>query len=385
MSKFYDANGSIRVYQDAELVITDRLPSGTYTINYNPGFDTIELHRTSALTAPARLYGDIGKISDHIIDAFMRCDTNLGAMLSGVKGTGKSATIRCVSEKLNRMQIPTIIVNCAVNTYTLTDFLKNINSQRVLVIFDEFEKIFQEDENTSESDTRPSQVGLLSLLDGTMSQNHLYLFACNDINRVNEYMCNRPSRIRYRYRYTELSEAAIREYCNDNLDDPEKLEELVRVSRIVMDFSFDILKSLVDEINMYDITARECLGYMNIAPSRDSDMYEICIVEKDTHRTYTMLDSINLYRSSPDYIFIQGDELESPDEPDSKARCSKAPNGKFASISCGEQYKFKFNKENFKKIVKGVYHYSDKRFDVTLTRIGSSDGDTFVPMMDNAV
>ena len=84
-----------------------------------------------------------------------------------------------------------------------------------VVVLDEFEKMFKKNEDDG---GMTPQESLLSVLDGTKSLSHnLYLLSVNDIFALDENLISRPGRIRYHFRYENVSESAIKEYCKDNL------------------------------------------------------------------------------------------------------------------------------------------------------------------------
>ena len=76
-----------------------------------------------------------------------------------------------------------------------------------MVLFDEFEKVYDSDE----------QEEMLTLLDGVFPSKKLFVLTCNDKWRVNQHMRNRPGRIFYMLDFTGLDEDFVVEYCHDNL------------------------------------------------------------------------------------------------------------------------------------------------------------------------
>lgn len=106
-------------------------------------------------------------------------------LLSGLKGTGKSLLIKLCIERAIEDNIPVILVNQKINLNKFSDFIKKID-EKVVCIFDEFDKFSYEDTDTCGEDSgKESQFGLLGLLDGVNENKNLYLFSCNDLYKIN--------------------------------------------------------------------------------------------------------------------------------------------------------------------------------------------------------
>lgn len=170
---------------------------------------------------------------------------NLGVLLSGLKGTGKSVTSKLLANKLN---LPIIIID---RCYTgFADFINDIQ-QEVVVYIDEFEKIFasnsSDDDNANSSTTR-----LLSLLDGTSTANYkrLYLFTSNS-RWVNTNLLNRPSRILYHKKFGNLNEDAVRLIVSDILLDKSLIESVTGLVKQFEVISVDTVSKFVREINIH--------------------------------------------------------------------------------------------------------------------------------------
>jgi len=88
----------------------------------------------------------------------------------------------------------------------------------------------------------------------------------NNTFKVNSHMLNRPGRIFYHIRYRGLEQAAVREYCADNLKDPTQLDGLLEVAGTLDSFNFDMLKALVEEMNRYSETAKQSAQMLNMRP-----------------------------------------------------------------------------------------------------------------------
>ena len=132
---------------------------------------------------------------------------------------------------------------------------------------DEFEKVYVEND---------SQQSLLSLLDGIFEGKKLFIFTSNMKDRINQYMLNRPGRIRYLAEYDSLDETVITEVIEDTLVDKTQTEDLLSVLDVLGIVSMDVLVGLITEMNSYNEGAKEAIKYLNIRP--EDSQYSVIII-----------------------------------------------------------------------------------------------------------
>jgi hypothetical protein len=246
---------------ERKIILTDSnvesfklLPNGTYLTKYDKGNDEYYLELSDDFTLPIKIYGDSEELSNRFISSFNNSDKNLGILLTGLKGTGKSLTAKLTAIKSN---IPIILVTEAFDGEVFKSFLNSIK-QPVVIFIDEFEKVYN---NTKVQNT------LLSLLDGIFECKKLFIFTSNEVSNINSFMLNRPGRIRYLREYDSLSDLIIKEVIEDKLLDKSKSPELLDIIDTMGNISMDILVGLITEMNQYNESAREALKYLNIRPS----------------------------------------------------------------------------------------------------------------------
>lgn len=254
-------SNSVDIIDSEEIKICKNLPIGVYTIAFSK-FKGIFFQKYDYNTDHEKIYGDSTKIANHIVKSYGITDKNLGALLSGGKGLGKSLTARLVIEQLIN-KYPIIIVNEYIPG--VFDFLKGVSNS--VFLFDEFEKTMAGNNDNSDNNTQATtkQDEMLSLLDGTNIGNHnLFLFTCNNLDKVNDNLKSRPGRIKYHYRYNSCSEETIRDYCKDNLLKKELENDIVNELLATRYISLDIITALVNEVNNFDVSVSEALDYLNI-------------------------------------------------------------------------------------------------------------------------
>jgi hypothetical protein len=176
-------------------------------------------------------------------------------MLTGEKGSGKTLLAKMLSVKGYEMGIPTIVINAPWCGDKFNAFMQMIE-QPTIVVFDEFEKVYDEQE----------QEAMLTLLDGVFPSKKLFVLTCNDKWRTNQHMRNRPGRIFYSLEYSGLEADFIREYCEDNLKATNHIEKIVGIAGTFDQFNFDMLKALVEEMNRFGETPQEAMRMLNAKP-----------------------------------------------------------------------------------------------------------------------
>lgn len=237
----------------------DKLPAGTYAVKFDERSGSFFLEQTSNMNNPSKLYGDTRKKADRIINTFNSRTNQTGVLLSGEKGSGKTLLAREVSIKMIDAGVPTLLINEAHCGETFNQFIQSID-QPCVVIFDEFEKVYNEEK----------QERMLTLLDGVYPSKKLFIITVNDKYRINFAMRNRPGRLFYAFEYKGLSEEFVREYCADQNLPQNKTDQLVKISNFFYSFNFDMLKAIVEECIRYDEMPAEVVDYVNASPESDA-------------------------------------------------------------------------------------------------------------------
>jgi hypothetical protein len=251
---YYIRNGdSFEPTSEASLDIHNQLPPGNYIL-----YETLfgwRFTKADPFDIPPKLYGDVEKKANRILTTFQHRPNITGALLAGLKGSGKTQLARVIGTKAHELGMPVIIVNSPYNGDGFNKLVQDLQ-QPAVFLFDEFEKTYDSDQ----------QEGILTLLDGVFPTKKLFIFTVNNEYRVDDHMRNRPGRIYYMLRFKGLEMDFIREYCEDQLNDKSQVEAVCRVSTLFWEFNFDILKALIEEMNRYNETAVEAIKMLNAKP-----------------------------------------------------------------------------------------------------------------------
>lgn len=258
---FLLSDNSVSIFNSETVKIIDSIPVGIYKLEASR--TGLYLEKTEMKLEYGKLYGNTQKIADHICKAFkiLDKDKNLGVLLSGGRGLGKTLTTRVVINQL-KDKYPIIVISEYYQD--VANFLNSISG--CVILIDEFEKIMSgevDSENNSGGQTKQEQ--LLSVFDGNAgSKGNLFLLTANEVNRLDNNFLSRPGRIRYHYKFISEKADVITDYCNDNLVRKELIPEILEIFKATRYVSMDMIAAIVNELNDFpDISPKDAIEYVN--------------------------------------------------------------------------------------------------------------------------
>ena len=242
--KIVHTAGTYRIFE-SNLETYDQLPTGFYQVMFSKGSGFF-LSNFHPLSVAHKVYGNHKEKVNKVMRSFNAFQRNLGVILSGSKGTGKTLFSRLLANEMVIAGFPVIVVKDYVPG--LADFIDSID-QEVMVLFDEFDKTFG-GIRPGDNEADP-QTGLLSMFDGTGNGKRLFVITCNGLQKLSEYLVNRPGRFHYHFRFEYPTSEEIQAYLNDNLDAEyaSEIPKVVFFSRKVA-LNYDCLRAIVFELNL---------------------------------------------------------------------------------------------------------------------------------------
>jgi len=280
------------------------LPPGAYKVEFSQmrGF-SLSVHND--LLVKEKMYGTSYKKADKVMNTFNHLDRNMGVILSGPKGVGKTMFARRLAELGKEQGLPLILVDAPYPG--IEDFIESIE-QECIVLFDEFEKTFRK---AKEEEGGP-QERLLSLFDGIDGGKKLYVITCNRVSGLNEYFLNRPGRFHYHFILSTPTGDEVREYMEDNLDgDARKyIDNIVTLSSMSA-FTYDVLRAIAFELNLGN-SLSETMMDLNIERERYLSLrFKIVFTNGvvATTREGTEIDIFNNRYISAPWLYLEKNDI----------------------------------------------------------------------------
>lgn len=285
---------TFQIYGDALKTYT-KLPAGTYEVCFNKFSGFFLTSHNDLVISEGKIYGCSEKKVQKVLTSFSKVDRNFGVILSGRKGIGKSLFARLLAVQAREYEIPLILVT----TYFpgIANFLSSIE-QEVIVLFDEFEKTFADKDGVS------PQEEMLPLFDGLDGGKKLFVVTCNEVNKLNTYLLNRPGRFHYHFMLTNPNPDEIREYLEDKLE--EQYHPLIK--KVVgfaanTNITYDILRAIAFELNN-GYSFEETLVDLNIS-KEDGPRYDIVAELSDGSRWTCDNECIDMFSPETHYYWLR--------------------------------------------------------------------------------
>lgn len=346
---------TFKVYGDSVVNVTDKLPSGTYVLHFDNDSKSYYLNDIDDMSVPEKLYGDTTEKGNRVFNTFKDRAKSTGVLLNGQKGSGKTMLAKYISKLCREEGIPTILINTSEFMYgdRFNMFIQSIN-QPVMILFDEFEKVFSR---------HSEQPELLTLLDGSFSTKKLFVFTSNNIEGVSTHMINRPGRVYYSFEYEKLDDDVLEAYVSDNMLNQDNVADVVKAMRMLSISTFDIMESVVEEMNRYDVSVEEVIQYLNVTPESNSFFkYTLTLKISDCTK---VLSSDYKFNSMNFQHFLQLNDI--PDEYHDMAKnCMDKDNPDEDGLFAVEDYYLMMGMQDFDKFDPKAMAYHFKRGTIEL-------------------
>jgi hypothetical protein len=245
----------------------ETLPVGNYVLKFDEQKGIFYLQEQEPFVLPPKLYGDFSFIERWKKSYVANTGKNLGILLSGVKGTGKTISAQkfCIE-----MEKPVIFITENYSGPGFESFITSSLFNDCIIFIDEYEKLYQEDRDEAEK--------LLTLMDGVYNTRFIFLLTVNDPDAISDKLKNRLNRVKYHKVFETLEKSIIDGIVNDMLEDEQFKDSIYE---FILRFGFitpDILVTLIKEVNFFKESALVCASYLNLSYERA--YYQIKVVYK---------------------------------------------------------------------------------------------------------
>lgn len=244
-------------------------------------------------TLPDKVYGMERPFIDRVKKSWANTKGNMGILLNGTRGTGKTVTAEILA---NELELPVIIINQQFEGQ-ITDFINELQDDCV-IFFDEYDKIFQKYSST-----------LLTVMDGVLRTDIriMFLLTTND-DHLNDNMYQRPSRIRYIKTFGNMDPDIVMEIVDDLLIHKHLVDETVKFISELSIITMDLVKSIIQEVNIHNESPYVFGDIFNI--TSNEKMYKLVHIKEDkTEEVIFQHATIDDYMNVPFNVMDIGSAL----------------------------------------------------------------------------
>lgn len=281
MKQIWIQNGSIFSKGDANTKAhANGLPKGIYEVGLSKTGFYLN-HLADWFVFDYKIYNLNDDFISYIIKTYDNTTGNLGIIFDGIKGTGKTLTAKVLC---NKLQLPVILVKSMGKDVdsNLINYLSTEIDFDCVFFFDEYEKEFKDSSL------------VLSFMDGVHNSVHrkIFLLTTNNLY-IDSNLIGRPSRIRYKKSFGNLSEEVVREILEDALDDKSAIDSIVDLTHTMSIVTIDLVKAIATEVNIH---SRYCLDTIkdifNIEFARYAYSCTCISAREDTHINIEDIDKV---------------------------------------------------------------------------------------------
>jgi hypothetical protein len=254
--------------------IFQEIPNGIWE-PYSTMMGTFLGKQGDSFEFPHKIYGIEHDFIQHVIRTYDSSDKNVGVLMNGLKGAGKTVTAKTLA---NMCGLPIILVNAG--NIEILNYFDDVQ-QPLCFFFDEFEKIMNHED-------AKAVAPLLSFVDGTSSSNkHLMLFTSNE-SKISPYFLDRPGRIRYIKQYGSLKPETIKEIIDDMLLYPEFRKDIIEWVVYFKILTIDMLVSIIKEVNIHNMSPKVFGSFFNVNNEKPSYSMKTTVTHMVTGRRWVI-------------------------------------------------------------------------------------------------
>lgn len=260
-------------------IIHQALPAQVYRLDVDQYSNIFLTGLLPKFSFDYKVYGLEKDLISRVVKTSKEVGGNLGILLNGQRGTGKTVTAKILGNSLN---LPVIVIDKMIDEGH--NFLNSI-PQDIVIFIDEYEKIFEETHQ------------LLSIMDGALNSEHkrIFILTTNDLY-VNDNLIQRPGRIRYLKTFGDLSKDAISEIVDDILINQKYKDSILKfISKLEM-ITVDIVKTVCQEVNVHNEFPESFENVFNV--KKVSGKFDVYLIDEKSGRRLSELPVMSGVRSN---------------------------------------------------------------------------------------
>lgn len=235
---------AVTIERFTELPALEKLPAGIYTLD-TPDKEgrLVFARRDTPFNVPSKLYGDHNRRKDIILRALSTREQSVGALLLGLKGTGKTVLAHDLCNTAVEQGYPVFVVSSYIPAELLR-FVYNLVKGECVFLFDEFSTYYSDDSERKQ---------LLTFFSDRAITKALFLVMQNDTKELPDAFINRTGRFLFRFDYTWLTRTEAAEIIEDYLMDDQKTRDVLLDYCDQQEMTPDTLISLLEQLKYFDV------------------------------------------------------------------------------------------------------------------------------------
>lgn len=190
-------------------------------------------------TLPEKIYGNIEKTAVRVWNTFAITKKSTGILLTGNKGSGKTILGEIISNFAIDRGLPVYMVTEISITLDLVSYIRNLS--HCVIFLDEFGK-------NAEGNVMDQ---MLTMFSDVTASCKLFILTENALDKISPFIRDRPGRIRYHLDFEKLPYDIYTDFLLHNPVRKEFQKELDLLYERSLEFSFDMLDTIVSEHNKY--------------------------------------------------------------------------------------------------------------------------------------
>lgn len=280
----------VKFYDEPKPNYLEKLPLGTYNLEYDPIRYEYYLEEVEPLSTEA-MYGDTS-FDERIYHTFGTVDHNITALLCGVKGTGKTLEAKRIA--INS-KLPVIQIKKKFTGELFVEFFSMLPPSCVFI--DEFEKLYDTNIRSANKD-EPADTTLLQLFDGVIRMKHLFILTSN-ASTLGDLFTDRLGRVMFKKAFGYLNDEQITIVAKNELKDKSKIDSLLTFNLMYGKMTYDVLRKIIHQMNNFNLGLGDIVKFLNL--SYDEIDFSLSKVVELNYLTTETISKLNKWLETRDF------------------------------------------------------------------------------------